>query len=314
MIHDKTIGIARYQDALSAIPESGGGGCHAALLGIANLGVRAGLTPQQIFEDLRASVHGSRSVPDREIQDAINKAASDYTPSGRGGIGSPGIHRKPQPRADKHTLKTLCDLGRYHGHEADLWEASRIRIDWPPGEGASRLLEFLYEPDELLFIGERYGKTIRSAGEWIEHFKQGGEVPAHIIPNPLTGETGLTKDGKPSRRADSCVRSHRFAIVEFDSLSREDQIRFWAGAKLPVAALIDSGGKSIHGWVRVDCADAEEWEREIEEKLFGEMLTPLGVDSSCRNESRLSRLPGHLRGEKWQRILYLAPQGRPVNG
>jgi hypothetical protein len=44
-------------------------------------------------------------------------------------------------------------------------------------------------------------------------------------------------------------------------------------------------------------------------------LCPLGCDPACRNESRLSRLPGHFRREKnaWQRLLYLNPdpEGNP---
>ena len=93
----------------------------------------------------------------------------------------------------------------------------------------------------------------------------------------------------------------------------EQQICFWAGVPLPVAAVIHSGGKSLHGWVRIDAENSEEWEREVEGKLF-DILQPLGADGACRNEARLSRMPGHFRVEKRerQRLLYLAPQGRAV--
>ncbi|MEI8258618.1 MAG: aldehyde dehydrogenase family protein [Deltaproteobacteria bacterium] len=79
--------------------------------------------------------------------------------------------------------------------------------------------------------------------------------------------------------------------------------------------LVVTGGKSIRGLVRVlgiycvtDCA------RVVESQLFGAVLEPLGVDPACKNESRLSRLPGHFRKEKdaWQRVLYLAPEGKAV--
>jgi hypothetical protein len=40
-------------------------------------------------------------------------------------------------------------------------------------------------------------------------------------------------------------------VAEFDNLSREDQIRFWSAVKLPIVALIDSGGKSTHCWLEV---------------------------------------------------------------
>lgn len=136
------------------------------------------------------------------------------------------------------------------------------------------------------------------------------------MPNPLTGKPGPTASGNgKTLRGDACVARFKFAVVEFDALPREEQLAFWWAARLPVALLVDSGGKSIHGWVRVQgVACATDWARVVERHLFGDLLEPLGVDPACKNESRLSRLPGHFRREKnsWQRVLYLAPEGKAV--
>ena len=170
-------------------------------------------------------------------------------------------------------------------------------------------------------MGERYasgilGKTIRTAAEWRDYFTKKGKTFPHIIPNPLSGREAPTQGGKPSLRADACVKLFRFAVVEFDNLSREDQLAFWWGINLPVAALIDSGNKSIHGWIRIDgVTDGETWTQEVENILFRQLLQPLGVDGACRNEARLSRLPGYRRENGgMQRLLYLAPEGRRVSG
>jgi hypothetical protein len=48
----------RYRSALADMPESGGGGCHTALLGVANRGIRAGRSAQEVFDDLRAALDG----------------------------------------------------------------------------------------------------------------------------------------------------------------------------------------------------------------------------------------------------------------
>jgi hypothetical protein len=107
-------------------------------------------------------------------------------------------------------------------------------------------------------------------------------------------------------------------MAEFDGLCREDQIRFWSAVKLPIVALIDSGGKSIHAWLDVQklakVETPEQWQSEIKGRLYDRILTPLGVDSACSNPARLSRLPGYFRSEKqaWQRLLWLSPEGRPV--
>jgi len=90
-------------------------------------------------------------------------------------------------------------------------------------------------------------------------------------------------------------------VAEFENLSRADQLAFWAGAQLPIAALIDSGGKSIHAWIKIpDVYTPEQWRLIVKETLYRKIL----VDPACSNPARLSRFPGHLRAEKgnWQKF------------
>jgi hypothetical protein len=318
---------ARYEEALRNLPPSGGGGCHTSLLSVANLVRLADKTPEAIFADLRAHAHGKRRVTDREIHAAVAKAFAE-----RGPGQQPRVAYKPAPvvpRLDAGKMLRGILAAGDGATEADLFEQSPVRLDWPPQADAAQVLRLLYRPDDPLFIGDFYDSeaaNVRPAADWLRAFERGVPVPPHIIPNPLTGQAGETKDGKVSWRADSCVAVFRFALAEFDATPaplrapgepagdwpREAQFEFWAGALAhhwPVAALIDSGGKSIHAWLAVDVADAAAWTAEIEDKLFRDILTPLGADSSCRNEARLSRTPGHFRREsdRWQRILYANP-------
>jgi hypothetical protein len=301
----------RYYDALRNIPASGGGGCHAALLGIANFGRTAGVSREQVARDLGTHVHGTRKVTGGEIAAAVNKAfdssANDYV------------------NIRTAALRTVVDGKKLLGsittrsagfNEPELWEASPVRIDWPPEDDAIEVLRRLYAPGDRLFIGGRHDASaehVRPVSEWIRCFERRIMIPEHIIPNPLTGQQGQTKDGKSSYRADTCVERFHFAVIEFDAMPRGQQIQFWSGAPLPVVALLDSGGKSVHGWIRIDAANADEWTRRAEGKLF-DILTAVGADGACKNEARLSRMPGHFRAERnrWQRVLYLNPLGGPV--
>ena len=305
--------LYKYQDALRNMPASGGGGCHTAQLGIANYGRLAGISADQVAADIAARVHGTRRVPVSEIVKTVNKAfntKSTFSPRDTMRTATPA------PKVDGTKLLVgICERGADFS-EAELWEASPVRIDWPPEQDAVEVLRRLYHPTDRLFIGTRYDAGVEhvlSVGDWLTRFERGAAIPEHIIPNPLTGERGLTKDGKPSYRADDCVAQFRFAVVEFDEMPRDQQIRFWAGVKLPVVALLDSGGKSVHGWVRIDAADAADWQQRVEGKLF-DILTAIGADKACKNEARLSRMPGHYRAEKsrWQRVLYLNPTGGQV--
>jgi hypothetical protein len=298
----------KYLEALRNLPESGGGGCHAGLLRVANYGRAAELDPEQVFRDLRARVRGERRVPDKEIRSAVTKAYSTtYTPAQRERVVIDGAR----------AFQKICERGAAFDIPL-LAETSPVVVDWPPERDCIEILKHLYAPDDLLFIGERYEsgrQHVQPAAEWIRRFARGARVPPYIVPNPLTGAQGLTKDGKLSFRADSCVKKFNFFTVEFDNVPIDQQLQFYGGVLLPIVALIFSGGKSIHAWVRSDVSSAEEWTQEIEIKIF-DLLTPLGVDSACKNESRLSRMPGSYRKEsqKWQKILYLNPAGAPLLG
>lgn len=233
--------------------------------------------------------------------------------------------------------------------EEEIRERSRNRLTWKPGyEDTIEVLTYLYKPSDLLYIGGRYddgrvGVNIRPAGDWIDIIEKTKTVPGeHFMPNPLSGEgverTDLkTGKKKLSFRADGCIKSFIFANIEFDSkpefilteserLAYQDskklpampiemQCQFWGGIKLDIAALIHSGNKSLHAWVKVDCKDRTEWTQVVERKLFKELLEPLGIDGACKNEARLSRTPGFLRAEtgKVQRLMFLAPEGSRVN-
>lgn len=303
--------IEKYTHALTALPPSGGGGCHTALLGVATRGVLVGVTDEQIFSDLRRHIRGERTVTDREILDAIARARKDSDPSGASRVFTPPPSAKVKPEY----LQSVIGAGRGIG-EPELLERSKIKPDGDAINDGLLLLETLYGPDDVLFLGERFSTTVRTVRDWIEFIgKNGSRDLPHIIPNPLTGNQHTRADGGLSYRCDNAVRAFRFAMVEFDNLSRDDQLAFWAAIPLPVAALIDSGGKSIHGWIKLPASirTAADWQRYVENDLYQRLLIPLGVDPACRNEARLSRFPGHYRADKgaFQRLLYLDPDPPP---
>ncbi len=319
--------LERYESSLGTLPAPGGGGCHAAILGAANLGALVGLDAATIEQDIRSHIpHGGRRVPDREIHDAVRKALSECR-------AAPGRMRhqrvrqkrrpaKPAPPFDgKRYLKTLLERGD-GADEADLWELSPYRIGWEPGPlDAITLLKTLYSSQERLFIGGVYDKRVLPLERHLELINAGIVAP-HIIPNPMDGQQHDTGSGNPSCRCDKAVADHRFSIVEFDNLPKADQYAFWysviTGRLLPVAALIDSGGKSIHAWLRVNLPDRAAWDQHIRRGLYDPhvgRMTVLGADRACQNPSRLSRLPGHYREEKgaWQKLLYLNNAPAPAS-
>jgi hypothetical protein len=70
-------------------------------------------------------------------------------------------------------------------------------------------------------------------------------------------------------------------------------LSLWARLPLPVAAIIESGGRSVHAWVMVNCANAAEYRAKVQRTYS--LLSRFGICLSNKNASRLSRLPGAQR-------------------
>jgi hypothetical protein len=82
-------------------------------------------------------------------------------------------------------------------------------------------------------------------------------------------------------------------------ISKEIQYALLLRSYLPIAALIDSGGKSLHAIVRIDAPDRAEYDRRVAQ-VFSRVPC---VDTQNKNPSRYSRLPGISREEGLQQLL-----------
>ena len=129
-------------------------------------------------------------------------------------------------------------------------------------------------------IGPAIGDYNEKAGAWVRI-------------NPLDGHGAK----------DANVTDYRYTLVESDSISPEEQIAIVKQMELPVAALVYSGGKSVHAIVHVDAHTENEYRKRVETlyEICGK--NGLKVDTQTRNPSRLSRLPGIERNGKKQFLI-----------
>lgn len=90
-----------------------------------------------------------------------------------------------------------------------------------------------------------------------------------VVPNPMREQTGMTQEGKASVRTKenaSQPGDRLFSVVEFDVCESKDIQAgrlWWLGLQMPLVMVVDSGGKSLHGWfhVRHRLDDLPEFER-----------------------------------------------------
>ena len=240
------------------------------------------VTVSSIFALARA--HGWQGLPDREL---------DWN--------------------DEIDARPLVDPGWVEAEETDVLP---IPEEWDPAGQLIQYLQALFEPAENVgYVTESWekdgkwlpsrGSWSRTAGELIQELSQcGGDLGkvlgdwqpaagAWIRFNPLDGK-GCKNDN---------VTEYRFALVESDSVPLPKQKALMEALQLPCAAMVYSGGKSIHAIVRIDAADYGEYRRRVEYLYEVCRKNGLEPDTQNKNPSRLSRMPGITRGSSKQYLL-----------
>ena len=141
---------------------------------------------------------------------------------------------------------------------------------------------------------------------WLDQLaKDNGDPGKRIFNNDAAQAAGAFMRINPIKKGlpavDANVAAFRHALIEFDSIPIAEQWPVIIGSNVPCTAIIHSGGKSLHAWVKVDAKDRSEYDSRVLELLkHFEKFKP---DPKNKNPSRLSRMPDARRGESFQRLL-----------
>lgn len=243
-----------------------------------------------------------------------NSFQGNGTPITGGTIVQMAMERGFRPSSGGHEL----DWGDTIGPTDDLVVVNRNWLEslevaqprtWDPSQQLISYLETLFEAGEnvgyVTETWEKDGKYLpskgcwdRTAGELIEALSHcGGDLGsvlgdynqnagAWIRFNPLDGQ-GCKNEN---------VTEYRYALVESDSMPVEEQNAILRELELPIACLVHSGGKSLHAIVRVEAGSYEEYRKRVDYLYEVCRKNGLDIDRQNRNPSRLSRMPGILRG------------------
>jgi hypothetical protein len=229
-----------------------------------------------------------RAVPDAEIWKAVRKAYSATGEEARAASAIPWPDPSPEAitrvltdTEPRFTLEPLADLG------------------------ASRLLPALFDWDELVCAGY---------GQWQGRTATLQEIHPHasafqfVVPSPMTARAGVNQEGETAFRCLANTGPRRFLVVEGDSATKEEQARILThlGRFLPLVLVVDSGGKSLHGWYWA------EGQPEATARLFMEYAVHLGADPHTFVRCQWVRMPGGTRyadeaAPRPQPVLYAHP-------
>lgn len=271
--------------ALIGVPPRAGAGLHHWIF-LAALKLRRRFSPDAIFKILRRAVTNcGRHVPDTEIHDAVKNSASVKLE--KTAATNPERNGKAWPDVDRVAVMRIASaINR-------PVEALERAYDWsgmPPSipECVSAMARILFPGDPLICAGkEPWSMICRRVSEW------GTELSstALIVPSPMTAQTGLNKWGRSSTRCLQNTGPRRFLVIEFDILSIEEQaaIHNHLSWRYPLALVLHSGGKSLHGWYYVAGVPEDEL------RGFMNYAVSLGADPHSWTPCHMVRTPGGLR-------------------
>ncbi len=175
-----------------------------------------------------------------------------------------------------------------HGRHG--FDCNPLKID--PAE----VLDKLYPEDALLCLA-----TIKTDARTAprEHWRGKEANFQFIVPNPMTALTGLNQDGEVSHRCHGNATTHRlYQIVEFDHGTVDEQITIVTNLNsmfTPLTMVVNSGGKSLHGWFDVRQLD------DAQQREFFAKACRCGADNTLWDQCKLVRMPGGLRRSNSQR-------------
>lgn len=194
---------------------------------------------------------------------------------------------------------------------------------WNPVQEIVKYLDTLFQSDDIVaYSTESYAKTNEATGEVEKYLpakgaydRTAGELIDKLLRcdgkiNEVLGDYNEQAgawvrfnpmDGKGVKNEN--VAQFRYALVESDNMDLEKQNAIVRELELPIATLVYSGSKSIHAVVRIEATNKEEYKKRVDYLYKICKKNGLNVDEQNKNPSRLSRLPGFMRGDKKQFII-----------
>jgi len=240
---------------------------------------------------------------DREHRRHMNALAGDKSASsGQPKAKSVVLFRRfnREDRLLRNFLAGWPDVLRSTWSPEEIRAASPSRIP-PSPSGQVRVLLRMFNPRDLVWMGDhrdsgepRHARHFRTACDWMS-------LP-HLPPGPRICPAAF-KPGTFSR-CQEAVKARRFLVVESDTLPFPEQgaVLRWVGRHCRLRAVVDTRGRSLHGWFDVPTPTLM---RDL--RLCLDAL-PKIVDPALWNAAQPCRLPGWPRDDNQQlpQLIYLA--------
>ena len=184
------------------------------------------------------------------------------------------------------------------------WPVERIEEESPRAvrrsDGHAQFSQWLclWGEEDVIWIGDVHDSGLPAHARHFRTVRDWRRI------GPVLGNfsCGCTFAAGTWKRSKAGVKERRFLIVESDELAKDavgGVFRYLRdGLGYPLQAVVDTGGKSLHGWFLAPRTAAKEAALKI-------CLTGLKCDPRMFSVTQPARLPGAWRDRKLQRLLYI---------
>ncbi len=248
----------------------------------------------------------------RVVVEEVTKELRRLVRSGEGSTGK--AKRRPTPEEKeqiarvqaRESLRRQTAASRTRLLRLFEWSYSAICNDSPATVSVDASTHWrevieLFNDDEAIWAGgllqsgdSAHAEQFRQKAEWLAS----ESVPGHFV-CPSTFKLGSFSRSKAN------ILHRAFFVVESDELDKDSigAVFRWLREKvgLDLRCIVDTAGKSLHGWFNFPPAE------ELDDLRV--MLPELGCDPKMFTATQPCRLPGALRAGKHQKLIYLAKEG-----
>lgn len=259
------------------------------------------------------------------IGSAYQGAKREAPKGARGGNPATGDFQRSIDRAKRTVGRDSRggDYGSQDAHDADasrhstskenaaIRNAQPVQLPDPFEEGFEAILLTAFEEGEGVCVGGTFenddgefkpdkGVTL-SREKWLERIRdcKGVFSKMHSSKDGHFLRVNPMRIDPKSKNTNEDVTSFRHCLVEFDSdrngkdIPKDRQLGAFLASGLPISAILDSGNKSLHAWVRLDAEDKAQYEERAAEVYA--LFQCDEFDSQNHNPNRYSRCPDGLR-------------------
>jgi hypothetical protein len=276
---------------------------------------------------------GSASTARREVGAAVASAQRKFPATARENYADSIARRvftryaaPPPPPVSKTTTDwdRVEEIALSPVDTCSLWDASPIQFE---ARRPDYFIETLYPQGSLICCsaaGPQHAETL-PRDEWI---KRACDIEL-IVPSPMTAPTGTNQEGRTSPRCLANTGPRRYLVVEFDFAADEPNctptrrgqlvqrlkaagrtthdacaaLLLYLASIAPLALVVSSGGKSLHGWFRAtDSAALLD--------PFMRVACAIGADAATFTPCQMVRCPDGRRHDtgKPQHVIFFNPE------